>query len=103
MLHTQPVATQLSPSVDMIEACRWRLLIDGSLFNTREVWSHNSVYGPAPALNSTDPLIAGGWRIDPYTLMWMPDSVPAGSHTYVIQVLWQGGSSEVRSWMALVF
>ncbi|MCB9551126.1 MAG: hypothetical protein R3F65_21380 [bacterium] len=51
--------------------CRWRLTIDGNGWG-RPINSHTST--------------AGGWRIDPMRMEWIVPGLPAGNHTYRVQL-----------------
>ncbi len=51
--------------------CRWRLLMDGN---------------PASLSFSGHSSNASGWRIWPTTLIWTLNAVPAGQHTFQVQV-----------------
>jgi len=52
--------------------CRWQLTMDGAPVD-RSFSSHTST--------------ASGWRIHPTSLTWVLDDVPAGAHTFGIQVI----------------
>lgn len=53
------------------DACRWRLVVDGAVYD-RMFRTHSSA--------------ARGWRIQPLQLEWFLTGLAAGNHTYRIQV-----------------